>query len=150
MRKEPYTLVCLLAALAALPAMAQEVPKVDPQQVPGTAARQMLLRQALDKLQSGSLVQELNQNVKLFAAMTPEERRQLQQRYYAFLREDPQRQANLIEANAEFQKLTDSQRKSFEERASGLFSTHPPIGERVRILREMSHNFGPPSAPAGA
>jgi heat shock protein HtpX len=33
--------------------------------------------------------------------------------------------------------------KSFEERAAGLFSTHPPIEERVRILREMSHNFGP-------
>jgi len=33
--------------------------------------------------------------------------------------------------------------KSFEARASGLFSTHPPTEERVRILREMSHNFAP-------
>jgi heat shock protein HtpX len=33
--------------------------------------------------------------------------------------------------------------KSFEERASGLFSTHPPIEERVRILREMSHQYPP-------
>ncbi len=30
--------------------------------------------------------------------------------------------------------------KSFEKRAAGLFSTHPPIDERIRILREMSHN----------
>jgi Zn-dependent protease with chaperone function len=37
--------------------------------------------------------------------------------------------------------------KSFEERAAGLFSTHPPIGERVRILREMSHNFPPRLEP---
>lgn len=33
--------------------------------------------------------------------------------------------------------------KSFEERAVGLFSTHPPTEERVRILREMSHHAGP-------
>jgi hypothetical protein len=132
MRKEPCILVCLLAALAVLPAMAQEVPKVDPRQVPGTTARQVLLRQALDKLQSGSLVQELNQNAKLFAAMTPEERRRLQQRYYAFLREDPQRQVYLIEANAEFQKLTDGQRKSFEERAAWLTKVVASLNDQGR------------------
>ena len=33
--------------------------------------------------------------------------------------------------------------KSFEARAAGLFSTHPATDERVRILREMSHNFEP-------
>jgi heat shock protein HtpX len=27
--------------------------------------------------------------------------------------------------------------KSFEKRAKGLFSTHPPIGERIEILRSM-------------
>jgi Zn-dependent protease with chaperone function len=31
--------------------------------------------------------------------------------------------------------------KSFEERAAGLFSTHPPTEERIRILREMSHKY---------
>jgi len=33
--------------------------------------------------------------------------------------------------------------KAFEKRAAGAFSTHPPIGERVRILREMSHTMAP-------
>ena len=27
--------------------------------------------------------------------------------------------------------------KGFEKRAKGLFSTHPPIGERIQILRSM-------------
>ncbi|HOX08319.1 MAG TPA: M48 family metallopeptidase [Planctomycetota bacterium] len=38
--------------------------------------------------------------------------------------------------------------KSFEERAAGLFSTHPPTEERVRVLRGMTHSHQP-AAPAG-
>lgn len=31
--------------------------------------------------------------------------------------------------------------KAFEKRASSAFSTHPPIQERVRVLREMAHTY---------
>jgi heat shock protein HtpX len=37
--------------------------------------------------------------------------------------------------------------KSFEKRAKGLFSTHPPIGERIEILRSME--TGGVTQPAG-
>src|SRR3712207_9333279 len=35
--------------------------------------------------------------------------------------------------------------KSFEKRARGLFSTHPPIDERIQILRSMETGGGTPT-----
>jgi heat shock protein HtpX len=32
--------------------------------------------------------------------------------------------------------------KSFEKRASGMWDTHPPLGERVQVLRNLAGQFG--------
>ena len=46
----------------------------------------------------------------------------------------------LVEANRATAHLYIAQPiKKFEEKKRGLFDTHPPIQERIRILREMAH-----------
>jgi len=32
--------------------------------------------------------------------------------------------------------------KSFEERASSMWDTHPPIAERIAVLRNLAGQFG--------
>ena len=91
-----------------------------PAAVSGTRVRQLMLKKALEKYISGTLVEELNRNKKLWASMSPEELRRLRSRYYAFLKENPAKQAELINAAEKFQKLTDEQRRAYIKRAEWL------------------------------
>ncbi|MDY7011330.1 MAG: hypothetical protein SVV80_11360 [Planctomycetota bacterium] len=94
--------------------------KRDPSKVPGSKVRQLMLKQALEKELSGTLVAELNQNKKLWRSMTPEKLRSLRERYYAFLKQDGRKQLELMEAAEEFHRLTPRQRQAYLERASWL------------------------------
>ncbi|MCL5883399.1 MAG: M48 family metalloprotease, partial [Actinobacteria bacterium] len=40
--------------------------------------------------------------------------------------------------------------KKFSDKKRGLFDTHPPIQERIRILREMAHQAPEPQAAPAA
>jgi len=120
MRTLRFILVICLAAAGAGIAAAKNPPKPDPSQVPGSMARQALLKGALDKHLSGTLVAELNQNKKIWNSLPPEELRQLRQRYYAFLKQDPSRQADLVQAAIQFEKLTEEQKRIYQERAEWL------------------------------
>lgn len=106
--------VGLVAGLAAA-----KDPKVDPAQV--RAAQQLALKQALDKLvPAGTLVAELNHNKQVWNNLPPEKLRQLRDRYYAFLKQAPGRQADLLEAAFQFEKLSDDQKRIYLERAEWL------------------------------
>ncbi len=110
-----YILICLLAAATvASAAPAKKKP------APGSRARQVLLKQALEKKLAGTLVAELNRNKKVWGTMTAEQLRSLRYRYYAYLRQDDVRRARLLEAAAELDRLTDEQRKAYLERADWL------------------------------
>ncbi len=110
-----YILICLLvAATVALAAPAKK------KLAPGSRARQVLLKQALEKKLAGTLVAELNRNKRVWGKMTPEQLRSLRNRYYAYLKQDDAKRARLLEAAAELDHLTDEQRKAYLERAAWL------------------------------
>ncbi len=122
MSRYAHIIVVALAMLS-IPANAQagkDGPTRDPSQVPGSKVRQLMLKQALDKQLSGTLVAELNQNKELWHSMPPEKLRGLRERYYAFLRQDGREQLELMEAAEKFHRLTEQQRQAYLERASWL------------------------------
>jgi len=89
---------------------------VDPTKILGSKARQLLLKQALEKHLSGTLLAELNRNKRDYRALTPEQRRALRQRVYAIFKMDPERQAKIIEAGREFLNLPPEQKKKYQQR----------------------------------
>lgn len=95
-------------------------PKVDPAQVPGSKARQLALKLALEKQLNGSLTEELAQNTKIWQNMNIEQRRELQQKYVAFLKQSPDEQAGLMRASQEFSRLSQEQREAYQERQAWL------------------------------
>jgi len=98
-----------------------------------------MLKQALEKYISGTLVEELNRNKRLWAKMSPEELRKLRSRYYAFLKENPDKQVELIEAAEKFQKLTAEQRKAFIKRAEWLKKVISHLTEKEKeALKKMT------------
>ena len=107
--------------------------------VPGSRVRQLMLKQALEKYISGTLVEELNRNKRLWAKMSPEELRRLRSRYYAFLKENPDKQVELIEAAEKFQKLTAEQRKAYIKRAEWLKKVVSHLTEKEKeALKKMT------------
>ena len=122
MRTHTYILMLALAAATLLPSVAGAQPagRVDPRLIPGSRARQLLLKQALEKHLSGTLVAELDYNKKLWGSMSPEQLRDLREKYYAFLRLDDAKQEKLLKAAPEFERLTDRQRRLYGERAAWL------------------------------
>ena len=119
MRKPAHILIASWLAVAVLAAgVAVGASRQPPR--PGSRARQLLLKQALEKRLSGTLVAELSHNKKVWGAMTPEQLRQLRERYYAFLRLDQDKQAELLRAMPEFERLTGAQREAYQQRAAWL------------------------------
>ncbi len=130
----------LLAAAAAWAASAADAQQVrpGPRLVPGSKARQLLLKKALEKHLSGALVAELNRNKKQWLALSPEQRNELRQRAIAFLRANPDRQADLIRAAWDYQRLSERQKQLYRERAKWLARVvarlTPAQRERLKAL----------------
>ena len=122
MSKVAYILIGCLAVGALLPAGAGAAPRqqVDPRLIPGSRVRQLMLKQALDKHVSGTLVAELNQNKRLWASMSPEQVRRLREIYVGFLQLAEDEQIKRLSAMPEFEKLSAAQRKLYRERAAWL------------------------------
>lgn len=116
------TITATIAALMLLPSavVAKNAPRRDPSKIPGSTVRQLMLKQALEKHLAGTLVVELNHNKRLWGSLAPEQLRSLRQRYYAFLRQDPDKQAALMKAAEEFRKLSARQRQAYVKRAAWL------------------------------
>ncbi len=107
----------LIAALAAVILPAGAGAAKDPA---ASRARQLLLKQALDKHTPESLAATLSRNRKTLGELTPEQLRELRRRYYAFLKQDPARQVELIKAAEEFLKLSDRQKEEYRRRQEWL------------------------------
>ena len=113
--------------------------KREPGNVPGSTARQLMLKQALDMAVTGTLVAELNQNKKIWRSMKAEELRNLRERYYAFLKQDGKKQIELMEAAEKFHRLTDEQRRAYLKRASWLKKVVARLTpEQRRALQKLS------------
>jgi hypothetical protein len=87
---------------------------------PISKARQVLLKQAIDKFTHGTLVADLNRNKKVWASKTPEELRTLRNRRLAYLKESDEMRAKLLAAGEELDRLTDAQREAYLARAQWL------------------------------
>ncbi len=122
MSRSSYIIVAAVATLSLLSNARADRggPQRDPKKVPGSKVRQLMLKQALDKHVTGTLVAELNQNKKIWRSMAPEELRSLRERYYAFLKQDGKKQIELMEAAEKFHRLTAQQRRAYLKRASWL------------------------------
>ncbi|MCK4624259.1 MAG: hypothetical protein KAV00_03040 [Phycisphaerae bacterium] len=122
MSRSAYIIVVALATAfpASITRADSREQKRDPSKVPGSTARQLMFKQALEKKMGGTLVAELNQNKKIWRSLKPEELRSLRERYYAFLKQDGKKQIELMEAAEKFHRLTDKQRRAYLKRASWL------------------------------
>ena len=122
MSRSSYIIVAAVVLLSLLSnaRAARGAPQRDPSRIPGSKVRQLMLKQALDKHLAGTLVAELNQNKKLWRSMAPEELRSLRERYYAFLKQDGQKQLELMAAAEKFHRLTAEQRRAYLKRAEWL------------------------------
>ena len=141
MGKLTYMLVPALLAgmLVAGGAAAKEPRRADPAKILGSKARQLLLKQALEKHLSGTLVAELNRNKRDYRALSPEQRRALRQRVYAILKMDPQRQAKIIDAGREFLNLSDQQKKEYQQRLVWLKKVVASLSpEQREALKRMT------------
>ena len=104
----------LAAAILTAPAEAQDV-------AAASKAQQRRLLKALDSsLKSQTLTATLNKNQERWAAMTPEQRQQYRDRYNAWLKLDPKRQLDLIQAEQSFSKLSPKQQEMYRQRAEWL------------------------------
>jgi len=154
MRTAPHILIVALVAAAAHVASADD---------PAAAlrARQLLIARAIDSELEGSLVASLNRNKTIWANLTPEQRRQYRDRYNAFRRQDPERQADLIEAFEAFNKLTPRQQEMYRRReiwlkrvVSSLSAQQReelkklPPAERARRLLRLKADLVDKKAPA--
>ncbi len=142
MRKLVHILIAPVLAGALLPALARAEPGrgVDPRLIPGSRARQLLLKQALEKHLSGTLVAELNHNKEQWASMSPERMRKLREIYLAFLRMDDDKQVRLLEAAPDFERLSERQRELYRERAAWLKKV---IASLTPEQREQLRNMPP-------
>ena len=72
-------------------------------------------------------------------SLTSRQLRQLRERYYAFLRLDRAEQAALLAAAPEFDKLTDAQRKAYQQRAAWLRKVIKSLTDEQRAeLKKMA------------
>jgi hypothetical protein len=138
MGKNSRILVTVIAAAVFFPAAAGAQPRrPEGKLVPGSRAQQLVLLEALNKQLAGTLVAELNQNKNIWSTLSPEQLRELRQRYYAFLRQDPSSQADLIQTAEQFRHLSDEQREAYRQRAewlSKVVATLTPH-EREELIR---------------
>ncbi len=129
--------ILVAALLAAVPVVAWGQAKGKSQF--GSQAQQLLLSQALDKVQAGTLVAELNKNKQAWGTMPPEQLRELRNRYYAFLKQDPAKQAELIESSEAFHKLSKEQQDAFRQTAAWLKKVVDSLSaEQRQQLMEMT------------
>jgi hypothetical protein len=156
MRSASYILTVALAA-----ALLAGAVSADPAAV-AFRTRQLLLKKAIDSKMDGTLVAELSRNRKAWGNKTPEQLRMLREHYRAFLKEDPARQANLIQAFEEFSKLSLRQRELYRQRAiwlnrvvSSLTQAERealkklPPDERAKRLLELKAKLVDKRPPAG-
>ncbi|HET6427100.1 MAG TPA: hypothetical protein VFJ30_01730 [Phycisphaerae bacterium] len=102
---------------------------------PGSMAAQLLLKERLDKLAKGTLVAQLDRNRAVYVAMTPQQRRDLREKVYSFLKENPDRQVKILQAAGELLNQTDAEKV----RTAWLTKVVASLSEQEKArLREMS------------
>ena len=128
---------------------------------PGSKARQLLLKQALDKQISGTLVAELNRNKQVYDRLNPQQLRDLRAKVYMFKKEDPDRQVRIIEAGMEFLGLSPKHQDMYRRQAAWLKKVNASLTpqqrerlkrmtprDRAKRMLELKAKLVPPPAPA--
>ena len=133
MRK--FLQILTFSLICAAPSVGSAAPKDTPRdhsRTPGSKARQLLLKLALQKSMSRTLVAELNQNKKLYGSMNPQQRRDLRDKVLAYKRLDPDRKVDIITAAQEWFQLTDQQKAEYRKRQKWLRRLIPLLGAEQR------------------
>jgi len=119
---------------------------------PGAAARQLLLKQRLEKIVGKTLASELNRNRSVYAAMTPQQRRDLREKVYSFLKENPDRQVRILQAAQELLNQTPAEkaRMAWLARVVASLSAEEkarlrrmPPDQRAKRLLELKAKLAP-------
>lgn len=140
MRTGRFILACVLCgALLLTLGRAPVASAAEPTPAVGSKQWQLRLKQALESKGTSGLLAELNHNKQVWGSLSPEELRELRNRYYAFLKEDPDRQINLLEAAEAFQELPERHKALFNERAVWLSKVVASLTpEEKKELKAMS------------
>ncbi len=110
MSKWTHILICSALVLSATAATAAPKSASAKGKGPGSKARQLLLIQRLEKVTKGTLATELNRNRDVYGAMTPQQRRDLREKVYSFLRQNPDRQVRILQAARDLLAQTPDQK----------------------------------------
>lgn len=134
MSKWTRILICSALALSATAATAAPKSASAKGKGPGSKAQQLLLIQRMDKVAKRTLVAELNRNRDVYGAMTPQQRRDLREKVYSFLRQNPDRQVRILQAARELLAQTPVQKARSAWLAKVVASLSAEEKDRLRRM----------------
>jgi ElaB/YqjD/DUF883 family membrane-anchored ribosome-binding protein len=128
-------MVACLAAMASL-AWAQEP---DSGMSLGSRARQQLLKYRLRQIQGDTLAASLDHNRRQWDSLSPEQRQKVRETAYAFLRENDDRQRDLLAHYEQVIKSSAERRDAYQRRARWLRVVLASFsGDELQAMRQMT------------
>ena len=105
----------------------------------GSIARQLMLKQRMEKMANGTLASSLEHNRKQWESLAPEQREHYRNEALAFLKANPAQQQKLVEHYEKFARVSAEKRRKYRETARWVKAVVATLSDTERKeLLEMS------------